>query len=136
MLAITLCLSIMMSMSATSKVDIVKMALTKLLPRAIQGEIYKSVPHRLLISKRPELMFYELDTFDPWGSNPWKRSTVEHKNGSFSGYMNMFARATEFVAPDVKFREAQRIETTSELEAQQAAAQGATEDVPNLLPDG
>ncbi|KAH6949082.1 SGNH hydrolase-type esterase domain-containing protein, partial [Fusarium avenaceum] len=85
---------------------------------------------------RPELMFYELDTLDPWGSNPWKRSTIEHKNGSFSGYMNMFARATEFIAPDVKFREEQRIETTSELKAQQAAAQGATEDVPNLLPDG
>lgn len=126
----------MMSMSATSKVDIVKTALTKLLPRAIQGKIYKSVHHHLLILYRPELMFYELDTLDPWGSNPWKRSTIEHKNGSFSGYMNMFARATEFIAPDVKFREEQRIETTSELKAQQAAAQGATEDVPNLLPDG
>ncbi|KAF4990980.1 hypothetical protein FDECE_14187 [Fusarium decemcellulare] len=90
---------------------------------------------------RPELMFYELDTFDPWGNNPWKRSTVEHQNGSFSGVMNVLARATEFVAEDVQFRQENKIEDTSKLSgtvvgAQEVASDGATEDVPNLLPDG
>ncbi|KAG5808825.1 hypothetical protein H9Q71_006708 [Fusarium xylarioides] len=86
---------------------------------------------------RPELMFYELDTFDPWGNRPWKRSTVEHTNGSFSGNMNTMARAAEFVAPDVTFRQEHKIEDDSEIQGLQAAAkEGATEDVPNLLPDG
>ncbi|CCT67685.1 uncharacterized protein FFUJ_14670 [Fusarium fujikuroi IMI 58289] len=86
---------------------------------------------------RPELMFYELDTFDPWGNRPWKRSTVEHTNGSFSGDMNTMARAAEFVAPDVTFRQEHKIEDDSEIQGLQAAAkEGATEDVPNLLPDG
>ncbi|KAF5619593.1 lipolytic G-D-S-L family [Fusarium tjaetaba] len=86
---------------------------------------------------RPELMFYELDTFDPWGNRPWKRSTVEHTNGSFSGDMNTMARAAEFVAPDVTFRQEHKIVDDSEIQGLQAAAkEGATEDVPNLLPDG
>ncbi|UZP45216.1 hypothetical protein NXS19_013028 [Fusarium pseudograminearum] len=86
---------------------------------------------------RPELMFYELDTFDSWGNKPWKRSTVEHQNGSFSGDMNTMARAAEFVAPDVAFRQEHKIEEDSELQGLEAAAkEGATEDVPNLLPDG
>jgi len=82
-------------------------------------------------------MFYELDTFDPWGNRPWKRSTVEHTNGSFSGDMNTMARAAEFVAPDVTFRQEHKIEDETEIQGLQAAAkEGATEDVPNLLPDG
>ena len=89
---------------------------------------------------RPELMFYELDTLDPWGSNPWKRSPVEHMNGSFSGDMNTMARATKFLANDVQFRQESKISSTDLSEMmqalQEAASDGATEDVPNYLPDG
>jgi hypothetical protein len=38
---------------------------------------------------RPGLMFYELNTFDPFGTTPWKRSPGSELQGTFGGDLDI-----------------------------------------------
>ncbi|RSL78301.1 hypothetical protein CEP51_008323 [Fusarium floridanum] len=92
---------------------------------------------------RPMLMFYELNTEDPWGRTPFKRDVSEHENGTFGGDINALARATEYLAPDVEFRHKRLIDAGSAEPADDlsggsvtVAAKDDDRKIPNLLPDG
>lgn len=99
-------------------------------------------------NKRPGLMFYELDSFDPLGTNPWKRSDSSGLNGTFSADIDILARLTHLLDPDAKLRQADKIEDDSKgVQKPKADAQtpniNAESDtsrtykiVPNFLPDG
>lgn len=88
-------------------------------------------------------MFYKLGVLDPWGKSPWKRSLNDNLNGTFGGDMNFFARAAEYLEDDVEFREKEKIEDDptaaaqplSEIDNIESVAV-ASEEVPNMLPDG
>lgn len=89
-------------------------------------------------------MFYKLNTIDVFGTQPWKRSPVDHGNGTFGGDMNMFARATDFVEQGADFRHESPIEDSPEVVGNPAMASAG--DLPDLtdlndlvstfLPDG
>lgn len=89
-------------------------------------------------------MFYELNLKDPWGTNPWKRSSDEHYNGTFGGFVNTLARATEYIDSDAKLRNEDAIEDSSSskiagqafAELESATLSAVDLEVPNLLPDG
>ncbi|KND93383.1 Lipase 1 [Tolypocladium ophioglossoides CBS 100239] len=78
---------------------------------------------------RKGLMFYELNTLDPLGSNPWKRSANGSPSGTFVGDENLFARVTRYLDPDAQLVQEHRVEK----EAQQSST---AVELPNFLPDG
>lgn len=84
------------------------------------------------------LMFYEMNTKDLWGSNPWKRDTHGNPNGTFEGDQDVLAGITQFIDPDATLVQAHRIEddksATSNANAEMA--QAAVFELPNILPDG
>ncbi|KAF3392625.1 hypothetical protein F1880_008918 [Penicillium rolfsii] len=91
------------------------------------------------------LMFYELNTMDAFGNNPWKRSTEEHPEDSFEGSVNQFAEITYLVDPGAKLVEAALVSddtstSTASLAVLNVAFKAATASIgsyiPNLLPDG
>ena len=49
-------------------------------------------------------MFYELNSWDPAGSTPWKRSENNPENGTFAGDESIFAQLTLYIDPDAEFR--------------------------------
>lgn len=85
-------------------------------------------------------MFYELNTLDPFGSNPWKRSEEDIPEGTFGGTVNQYALITQLVDPDAKLSEESLVDsqnsavTFSRRASIQASVQPRT--IPNLLPDG
>ena len=90
-------------------------------------------------------MFYELDTFDAFGTNPWKRSTNGDLGGTFAGELDIFAEITKLIDPGASFRNNEIDNTTTGTStlASAAAADGIVADVelpeiqiPNVLPDG
>lgn len=90
-------------------------------------------------------MFYKLESLDPFGSNPWKRSVEPHMNATFGGDENMFARVVEFLEPGIKLQNGDEVENVAEVNGKEAAkAHFADAEVkaadlfewPNLLPDG
>lgn len=90
-------------------------------------------------------MFYKLDSLDPLGSNPWKRSDNPHMNTTFGGDLNKFARIVQFIEPDIKLRHEDKVEDEDATESKialQAQLVNAEDDEeswfewPNLLPDG
>ncbi|EPS26948.1 hypothetical protein PDE_01888 [Penicillium oxalicum 114-2] len=89
---------------------------------------------------RTGLMFYELNTLDPFGSNPWKRSEEDIPEGTFGGTVNQYALITQLVDPDAKLSEESLVDsqnsavTFSRRASIQASVQPRT--IPNLLPDG
>nr|UMZ45332.1 hypothetical protein [Paramyrothecium sp.] len=90
-------------------------------------------------NNRDELMFYEMSTTDPFGWNPWRRSTGDHMNGTFGAQINVWARATDFLEEGAKFRHEHLMgedvtESNAAMEGQILAA--ADEQVPNWIPDG
>ncbi|KAJ3467994.1 hypothetical protein MRS44_005558 [Fusarium solani] len=94
---------------------------------------------------RPMLMFYELNTKDPWGKNPWKRDIDDHENGTFGGDINVLARAAQYLAPDAEFRHKNLIEAGSAEPSDDlpggggVTAAGKVGDITkvfNVLPDG
>ena len=74
-------------------------------------------------------MFYELDTFDPFGHNPWKRDAAASPNGTFLGDVNSLARIIKELDPDSSLVEEGKIEDSDAVAA-------AFLEIPNLLPDG
>ncbi|KAI2733367.1 CAZyme family GH135 [Penicillium roqueforti] len=93
---------------------------------------------------RTGLMFYELNTFDLGGSNPWKRSVDEVEDGTFEGSVNELAQITLWLDPNAKLSDQSMIsdETVASIKslAVSKVAPSATDsekrEIPNLLPDG
>ena len=89
---------------------------------------------------RAGLMFYELNTDDPLGSNPWKRDTNGVADGTFEGYQNQLAQLSLLADPDAKLNLPVGAQTAqvSDLHVAVATAdqQTAAVEIPNLLPDG
>lgn len=87
-------------------------------------------------------MFYELDTWDPLGRNPWKRSQDNPLEGTFEGSVNQFAQITLLMDPKAKFSDQALISDTSTAStavSEMALLNNAVvsdEEVPNILPDG
>jgi hypothetical protein len=91
-------------------------------------------------------MFYELNTLDPLGNSPWKRTNDDPLNGTFQGDTNVFAQIVEVVDTGVQFAQQDDIgdaDATAEndltvnstrLDALESADVGI--QIPNLLPDG
>lgn len=87
-------------------------------------------------------MFYELNTMDPFGTNPWKRSDNQPFEGTFEGTVNQLAEITRLMDPDAKFSEQTFISDagTASIASSKvklvnsAGVLGLT--IPNLLPDG
>ena len=48
-------------------------------------------------------MFYELNTWDPLGSTPWKRTNDDPLNGTFDGELDIFAQITLLMDPNAEF---------------------------------
>jgi hypothetical protein len=88
---------------------------------------------------RAGLMFYELDTLDPWGSNPWKRNTDGVADGTVEAYQNQLAQLSLLADPDAKLNLPDGAQTAqvSAFHAEMATADTmTTAEIPNLLPDG
>jgi len=88
---------------------------------------------------RSGLMFYELDTLDPLGSDPWKRSTDGVADGTVEGYQNQLAQLSLLADPDAKLNLPAGVQSAqvSALHVEVATAdQTAAFEIPNLLPDG
>lgn len=81
-------------------------------------------------------MFYEWNTFDPWGKSPWKRSVSEHQEGSFAADMNTWARAMQYVEEDAQHRHENLIEDDVAAEGDLVSSTSISDYVPNLIPDG
>lgn len=87
-------------------------------------------------------MFYELNSQDPLGSSPWKRTNTEYYNGTFEGDVNIFAQITEVLAPDSAFSNPEAGSESTDTAFKSASVLLAEDDgldnfpIPNVLPDG
>lgn len=50
-------------------------------------------------------MFYELNTWDPAGATPFKRSSGGELNGTFYGELDIFAQIATMMDPGAEFTE-------------------------------
>lgn len=109
-------------------------------------------------NSRKGLMFYELNTWDPMGDTPWKRSDEgEAANGTFRGDVNIFSEITLLVDPEADYMHEDKVEddaSASEIMASTSmkamdgsslknmtSIKAADDESPqletrNLLPDG
>ncbi|KAJ6439023.1 Lipase 1 [Purpureocillium lavendulum] len=55
------------------------------------------------LAKGVGLMFYELNSWDPLGTTPWKRSNDDPLNGTFNGQQEIYAQITLLMDPDANF---------------------------------
>lgn len=85
-------------------------------------------------------MFYELNTWDPLGTTPWKRSTEEPINGTFDGDIDILAQITSVIDPDAQFADNDAktvmINANTIMANVETVAEVAEIGIPNLLPDG
>jgi hypothetical protein len=87
-------------------------------------------------------MFYELNTWDPLGLNPWKRSQQNPLQGTFEGSVNEFAQITLLMDPNAQFSDQALMSNTptaSIAASKMALLNNAVVtgvEVPNILPDG
>jgi hypothetical protein len=94
-------------------------------------------------------MFYELNTVDFLGSNPWKRSEETHEEGTFEGSVNELAQVTLWLDPSAKLSDQAMISDktsasissleVSNLEVSKMLLSTTDSDkraIPNILPDG
>ncbi|THC88424.1 hypothetical protein EYZ11_012126 [Aspergillus tanneri] len=91
---------------------------------------------------RTGLMFYELNTWDPLGRNPWKRSVDNPLEGTFEGSVNQLAQITLLMDPGAQLSDQALISdastasiTVSDVVLLSSAAVPDIE-IPNILPDG
>lgn len=90
---------------------------------------------------RAQLMFYELNSLDPAGTNPWKRSTNGELQGTFLGDLDIYAQITQLMDPQVQFKEP-AVDTNNPPGATFLEMDNGTNsalldiEIPNLLPDG
>lgn len=91
-------------------------------------------------------MFYELNIFDPWANNPYKRSTEESPGEAFDGMANAWAQITMEVDPATEFSQQQLVDDANSGdmtvtsfsigEIEDAVKEKMSNLVPNLLPVG
>jgi hypothetical protein len=95
-------------------------------------------------------MFYELNTFDPLGTTPWKRSSSGPLNGTFDGSIDALAQITLFVDPSATLSEKANVDDNTltpfsvgtEIKSNTKPADTSNKDlsgrfeIPNILPDG
>jgi len=85
-------------------------------------------------------MFYELNTFDPFGTTPWKRSPGSELQGTFGGDLDIMAPITLLLDPDATFVHEGAIQPDDTPAVAQAGvvnnAQLSDIEIPNILPDG
>jgi hypothetical protein len=91
-------------------------------------------------------MFYELNTWDLLGLNPWKRSPDDHPEASFEGSVNQYAEITRLVDPDANLADQAMVSdetsaSTAAFAQSKVAVKVASESdsgisIPNILPDG
>lgn len=81
-------------------------------------------------------MFYELNTWDPAGSTPWKRSADNPENGTFAGDQSIFAQLTLYIDPDAEFRNQEVEGTSPKLKLPEGEDEMQVAELPNILPDG
>ncbi|PNP41723.1 hypothetical protein TGAMA5MH_06316 [Trichoderma gamsii] len=91
---------------------------------------------------RPGLMFYELNSWDPFGSTPWKRSNDDPLKGTFNGEQQVFAQITLLLDPNVTFSQQEANNAAPKLAIQSNRTRPVQDleipavQVPSLLPDG
>lgn len=99
------------------------------------------LPHLSTDISSVELVsFYELDTWDPLGSNPWKRSEDHPQDRTFEGSVNEFAQITLLMGPNAELAKQGFISDAAAADvavADKLAVSGELADleVPNVLPD-
>lgn len=88
-------------------------------------------------------MFYELNTWDPIGSNPHKRSQDRPLEGTFEGSVNEYAEITKLLDPDAQFSKQTSVsDDTTDMTLVEsklslsAVSESSDIEVPNVLPDG
>lgn len=90
-------------------------------------------------------MFYELNTWDPFGTNPWKRSTNGDLDTTFIGNLDIYAQITTLMDPGATFK-VDTIDTDTASNTTNAMKQAhfdaevgvmvmAEVEIPNILPD-
>ncbi|KAF5019289.1 hypothetical protein F66182_8707 [Fusarium sp. NRRL 66182] len=89
---------------------------------------------------RPELMFFELNTFDPFGTTPWKRSPAEeYKDGTFEYQLDGLARIAMEMEPEVELVHEDRIlKTTAAMKVAAVDDEEvrAADFISSIMPDG
>ncbi|OTA03946.1 hypothetical protein A9Z42_0045000 [Trichoderma parareesei] len=86
-------------------------------------------------------MFYELNTWDPLGATPWRRSIADPLNGTFHGEQEAFAQITLLLGPHAEFTQTEANDSFR-LAVQPNQTRPAQDleipevQIPNLLPDG
>jgi hypothetical protein len=87
-------------------------------------------------------MFYELNTWDPAGTTPWKRTTTGSLNGTFEGDLGKFAQITLLMDPNAQLNDQSLIVNTSTNAAAVEKVEKVSGvkllgiEIPNILPDG
>ncbi len=86
-------------------------------------------------------MFYELNTSDPLGASPWKRSTDGPMNGTFNGDIDTLVQAMLLAYPDAQLVFPGDGSTSSSGSVTAAAdmkvgSSVSDFEIPNLVPDG
>lgn len=80
-------------------------------------------------------MFYELNSYDPFGASPWKRSEATSGQGTFQGDLSEFAQIHLSLDPDSQLTfEGPAAKSVADLQSN-AATSGPIE-IRNPLPDG
>ncbi|KAH7006558.1 SGNH hydrolase-type esterase domain-containing protein [Fusarium venenatum] len=89
---------------------------------------------------RPDLMFFELNSFDPLGSSPWKRSPGdEYKNGTFEYQLDGLARLAMEMEPEVELVHEDKIDGTAkpmEMAALEDEEIHTNDFISSVMPDG
>ncbi|KAB8211919.1 fibronectin type III domain protein [Aspergillus parasiticus] len=86
---------------------------------------------------RTGLMFYELNTWDPRGNSPWKRSVDYPLEGTFEGTVNQLAQITLLMDSDAQFADQDMISDASAASiATYDEVELSSVEIPNILPDG
>lgn len=84
---------------------------------------------------RSGLMFYELNTQDPLGSSPWKRSTDGVLDGTVEASQSQLAQITLLMDPDAQLAESGPDTSISESKLVMKVKTTAIA-FPKVLPDG
>ena len=83
-----------------------------------------------------------MNTWDPLGQTPWKRTTGDPLNGTFNGEQDIYAQITLLMDPNAEFTQQEGNQTANTLvlpaPSEKIGTVVKTPDVqiPNLLPDG
>ena len=81
-------------------------------------------------------MFYEMNTRDPMGATPWKRSNRDSSKSSFEGSVNIMAQITMLLDPDASLTQEHLVEAGAQNSVLITNATESGIQIPSFLPDG